>query len=171
MPDGAGGGAAHGDLTGVSLAVVDEGLQIGDAVVGRPLGVDGDGSGVGVDAAEGNVVLIGVLGHVQGAVGSQLPGDHADGVAVGLRVGNGLVADDAAGAGLVVNGNGLAKLLLERGAEGAQAVVRAAAGSPGVDGGDALAGIIRGKSGGSEDGQGHHQNQGHGKKLLHGFSS
>ena len=154
-----------------SLAVVDEGLQIGDAVVGRPLGVDGDGGSVGVDAAEGNVILIGVFGHLQGAVGSQLPGDHADGVAVGLSVGNGLVADHAAGAGLVVDGDGLAKLLLKRGAESAQAVVGAAAGAPGVDGEDALGGVVRSVGGGSHHGQRQHENQCHGKKLFHVFSS
>ena len=149
VPDRAGGRTAHGDLTRVILAVGDEAGHVGDVVVLRPLGVDRDGGGVGVHAAQGDVVLIGVLGHVLRQIGGELPCDHAEGVAVRIGIGNGLMADDAAGAGEVVNREGDAQLLLEGSAEGAQAVVRAAAGAPGADHGDALVGIV-GKSGGGE---------------------
>ena len=169
MPHGAGGRTAHGDLTGVILAVGDKAVQIGDIVVRRPLGVDRDGGCVGVDAADGDVVFIGVLGHILGHIGRELPGDHADGVAVGIRIRDGFVADNAAGTGQVVNGDGLAELLLKGCAEGTQAVVRAAAGAPGVDRVDALGGIVRRKCGRSHHGHGQHQNQCDSNDFLAGF--
>ena len=126
-------------------AVGHEAGQVLDAVVGGPLGVHGDAGGVGVHAAQRIVVLIGVIGHVQRLVGGQLEGDHAEGVAVGVGISDGLVAGDAGGAGAVVNGDGLAQLLLQRGGERAQAAVGAAARGPGVDGGQALGGEVLGK--------------------------
>ena len=169
MPHGTGRGTAHGDLTRVILAVGHETVEIGDAVLFGPFGVDGDGGGVGVDAADRDIVLIGIVGHILRQVGRDLPGDHADGVAVGIGIGDGLMADNAAGAGQVVDGDGLAKLLLKSGAEGAQAVIRAAAGAPGVDGVDALAGIVRGEGGRSHDGHGQHHDESQCQNLLTGF--
>ena len=150
----------------MSLAVVNEGRQIGDAVVGSPLGVHGHGRRVGVDTADRVVVLIGVIAHVAGLVGGQLEGDHADGVAVRISVGDGLVAGNAGSAGLVVNGDGNAELLLQCGAESAQAVIRSAAGRPRIDRDQALGGVVRSGRDGSQTqnhGQGNHQSN----KLLH----
>ena len=151
------------------LAVGNKAVKIGDVIVSRPLGIDGDGGSVGVDAADGDIVLIGVLGHILGQIGRDLPGDHAHGVAVGIGIGDGLVADDAAGAGQVIHGSGLSQLLVQSSAERAQAAVGAAAGAPGADHVDALGGIVRRKRGGSHHGHGQHQNQCDCNEFLAGF--
>ena len=79
VPDRSVGRTAHLHLTGVSLAVINETGQVGDAVVSSPLCADGDGSCVGVDAAQGSVILPGQFTGAQLLVGSQLEGDHTDG--------------------------------------------------------------------------------------------
>ena len=144
MPDRSVGRTAHLHLTGVSLAVINETGQVGDAVVSSPLCADGDGSCVGVDAAQGSVVLPSQLAGAQLLVGSQLEGDHADGVAVGVGVCDGLMAQDAAAARLVIDGQGHTQILAHCLAECAQAGVRAAACRPGADDRDALGGVIGG---------------------------
>ena len=96
VPDRSVGRTAHLHLTGVSLAVINETGQVGDAVVSSPLCADGDGSCVGVDAAQGSVILPGQFTGTQLLVGSQLEGDHTDGVAVGVGVCDRLMAQDAA---------------------------------------------------------------------------
>ena len=149
MPDRSVGGAAHLHLTGVSLAVVDEAGQVGDAVACSPLCADGDGSCVGVDAAQGSVVLPSQLAGAQLLVGSQLEGDHADGVAVGVGVCDGLMAQDAAAARLVIDGQGHTQILAHCLAECAQAGVRAAACRPGADDGNTLGGVVGGLAAGS----------------------
>ena len=166
MPDGGGGGAAHHDLTRMSLAVLNEGGHVGDAVGGSPLGVDGDGRSVGVDAADRIVVLIGVIGHFLRLVARKLEGDHAHGVAVRIGIGDGLVAGNAGSAGQVVDGQGHAQLLVERFAEGTQAGIGAAAGAPRANDGNAFGRILgRGRDGR----QAHHENESNrqSKKLFH----
>ena len=83
-------------------------------------------------------------------VGGQLKGDHADGVAVGLGIRNGLVADDSAAAGAVVNRQGDAQVTAHGIAERAEHRIRSAAGSPRADHGDTLGRVI------SSRGDGHH---------------
>ena len=106
VPDRSVGRTAHLHLTGVSLAVINETGQVGDAVVSSPLCADGDGSCVGVDAAQGSVILPGQFTGAQLLVGSQLEGDHTDGVAVGVGVCDRLMAQDAAAASLVIGQSG-----------------------------------------------------------------
>ena len=149
MPDRSVGRTAHLHLTGVSLAVINETGQVGDAVVSSPLCADGDGSCVGVDAAQGSVVLPSQLAGAQLLVGSQLEGDHADGVAVGVGVCDGLMAQDAAAASLVIDSQGDAQVLAHSLAECAQAGVRAAACRPGADDGNTLGGVVGGLAAGS----------------------
>ena len=144
MPDRSVGRTAHLHLTGVSLAVINETGQVGDAVVSSPLCADGDGSCVGVDAAQGSVILPGQLTGTQLLVGGQLEGDHTDGVAVGVGICDCLMAQNAAAARLVIDGQGDAQVLAHSLAECAQAGVRAAACRPGADDRDALGGVIGG---------------------------
>ena len=166
VPDRTGRGTAHHDLARMSLGVLDESSQIGDVVGSSPLGVDGDGGGVDVDAAQRIIVLIGVIGHLLSQVGGELEGHHAHGVAVRIGISDGLVADNAAGAGEVVNGQGLAELLFKRQAERTQAGVGAAAGAPGADHGDALGRILgRGRDGRQAHNQ--HERDDESEKLLH----
>ena len=151
----------------MSLRILNEGGDVGDAVGSSPLGVNGDGRSIGVDAAQRDVVLIGVIGHLLSQVGGELEGDHAEGVAVVVGVSNGLVADNAAGAGQVVNGQGHAKLLFQSQAERTQAGVSAAASAPGADNGDALGRILgRGRDGRHAHNQNERDDES--EKLLHG---
>ena len=149
MPDRSVGRTAHLHLTGVSLAVINETGQVGDAVVSSPLCADGDGSCVGVDAAQGSVILPGQFTGAQLLIGSQLEGDHTDGVAVGVGICDSLMAQDAAAASLVIDSQGDAQVLAHSLAECAQAGVRAAACRPGADDGNTLGGVVGGLAAGS----------------------
>ena len=166
VPNGSVGRAAHLDLARMRLAVVDEAGQIGDVVSLGPLGVDGDGRSVGVDAAERLIILVGQLGRAEVLVGGELKGDHADGVAVRLSIRDGLMADDSAAAGAVVNRQRNAQILAHRLAEGAENSIRSAAGTPRADDRNTLGRVLRSRRDGSQTqnhGQGNHQSN----KLLH----
>lgn len=75
-------------------------------------------------AAQGSVILPGQFTGTQLLVGSQLEGDHTDGVAVGVGVCDRLMAQDAAAASLVIDSQGDAQVLAHSLAECAQAGVR-----------------------------------------------
>ena len=146
MPNRGVSGTAELDA-GIGLGILNKGSQIGNTVALGPLGVDGQSRSVGVDTADQVIVLIAQVG-AEGGIGAQLKGNHTDVVAVLVRIGNRLVADDAAAASQVINRHVDTKLFTHSLAESTQAGVRAAAGTPGANNVDILGGIIAGRSSG-----------------------
>ncbi len=111
MPGGADGADGEGHLPGAGLGVGDQALDVGD---GQVL-VDRDRERRLRDQGHGDEILRDVVGHglerhrrrgVRGGAEQQR-------VAVGRRLGDGVAADHAAAAGLVVHDEGLAHLLAE----------------------------------------------------------
>jgi hypothetical protein len=148
VPDAALAGARGLVLAGLGLDGVD---QVLDRLV-RRIGAHLQAGRIGVDEAERRVRRAFEVGQALPVHHADLDRDQADGVAVGRRLGDRAVADDARATGAVDHVDRLLQLLLEQRADDARGGVGAAARAPGDDQGDRPFRIGRGGNAGNDQG-------------------
>jgi hypothetical protein len=139
------------NLPGIGL---DGGQQVLHRLV-RRVGAHLDAGRIGVHQPDGRVRRAGELGQALPVHHADLDGGQADRVAVGRGRRDRRVADDAAAAGAVDHGHGLAEFLLHQAAEDARGGIGAAAGPPGHDQRDRTGRVVLRGGGQGRGGQGH----------------
>ena len=148
LVDGAVARRAEGELAGLGLGLLDHVLDRGEAAARmREQQQRRDG-----DAGDGDQVLVRIVGrrrHQRGD-GDEVAGGDEDRVAVRRRLGHGVDAERAAGAGAVLDHHGLAERLGELLADEARADIGDAAGRERHDDADGAAGPGLGRRGRGE---------------------